>query len=254
MVTEFRLLWFFLIATAICQAQTQREQSLASANVVANPEQEHASKANQKTSSLNPFQTFQQFSATLNGGLANDHDRKIYRSGDLLRADFDGSYRVTNLKARTMCGVDSGECMQIALPDASSYPFSYFAKSSPIERELTSESEVVDGYHCKIENLTFRPDDGRPDVKMKLWEAEDLQDFPIQIEVTTTTRRIAIHYSNVSLDAPDPKLFRHPPHCRVGPTPGQKGALTFSLPTTSPIGSPKANPSSNPSPDSEKQN
>ncbi|MGA3089152.1 MAG: hypothetical protein ABSD75_11100 [Terriglobales bacterium] len=175
--------------------------------------------------SSNPFDQFQSFSALLSGGLADDHDRKIYRSGNLLRSDFEASYRITDLKTLSMWGVQPDGCVQFAAPDASSFPFSAY-RDFNIDRSLSGEKESLDGHACKIENLTFSRKDSPRVIKMKLWEAEDLKGFPIKIEVDNNGRAMApLHYSNVSFAPPDPKLFHHPAKCTTGPQSGQKGTV-----------------------------
>jgi hypothetical protein len=162
----------------------------------------------------NPFDAFPSFSATLNGGIGRDHDRKLYRSENLMRMDFDDSYRITDLKKRTTLGINGGKCVKLAIPDAGSYPFSAYHDFN-VQRSLTQQRETVDGHVCTIENVTFKPKDERPIViQMKLWEAEDLKGFPVKIEVDTGhDRKFTVNYSNVSLTPPDPALFKSPARC-----------------------------------------
>jgi hypothetical protein len=88
------------------------------------------------------------------------------------------------------------------------------------------EEETVDGHVCKIESLTLTPRDDRPIVaKVKLWEAEDLDGFPIRIDVEEGGQTFTSTYTNVSLRAPDPKLFQHPAKCTPGLQLGQKGVV-----------------------------
>jgi hypothetical protein len=184
----------------------------------------------------NPFDSFRYFSATLNGGITRDTNRRIYRSGNLIRLDFDGSYRITDLEKVMTWGVDPHACVQIALPDAGTFPFSAY-RDFKVERALTAEKETVDGHLCAIENVTFLPPDSRPlVVKMKLWEAEDLDRFPVKIEVEPTDpagrpiEKVTLTYSNVSLRPPDEGLFQHPPNCTMGAQPGSKGTLNLRPP------------------------
>lgn len=165
----------------------------------------------------NPFQEFQSFSATLNGGMANDHNRKIYRSGKKMRLDFDEQYRLVDLEKLNTRVIHSGSCHQFPNPDAATYPFSAYYDFK-VMREPTSDKETVDGHSCKIENVTFTPRDDRPVViKMKLWEAEDLQGFPVKVEVNVVAKgsKFTLNYSNVSLKPPDPALFKSPAKCEI---------------------------------------
>src|SRR5262249_13009964 len=79
-----------------------------------------------QASAKNPFDSFKTFSATLNGGIGHDHDRKIFRSGNLMRSDFSDSYRVIDLEKQITLGVYQGTCTQYSAPDAASYPFSAY--------------------------------------------------------------------------------------------------------------------------------
>jgi hypothetical protein len=182
----------------------------------------------------NPFSLFTQFSATMSGGPMKMEPMRIYRSGELFRADYDDQYRITSLEKRTTWIVMRKQCSKLAMPDGASYPFSAYNDSFKMERIPIEGKETIDGHSCQLEQVIFTPNDGRPIViKMKLWKAKDLDGFPIQVEVEPTARpKFTIHYANVSLQPPDPKLFRRPANCTVGPHEGQKG--TVKLPSATP--------------------
>ena len=167
---------------------------------------------------------FKFFSANVTGGIAQDHDRKIYRSGNLMRLDFEDSYRVTDLDTLKMWGVTGKQCMEFSRPDAGTFPFSAY-HDFRAERSPTNEEETVDGHVCKIENVTFTPRDDQPVVvKVKLWEAKDLNGFPIRIDVDSGPfGKTTSAYTTVSLEAPDPKLFQHPAKCTPDMPPPKQG-------------------------------
>ena len=168
---------------------------------------------------------FQTFSATVTGGIARDHDRKIYRSGKWMRLDFDDSYRVNDLDTLEMWSVGANRCVKFLRPDAGSYPFTAY-HNFKVERTHVAEKETVDGHVCKIEILTLTPRDDRPIVAtMKMWEADDLEGFPIRIEVSEGGQTLTSTYTNVSLKAPDPQLFKHPAKCGAGLQLGQQGVV-----------------------------
>ncbi len=181
----------------------------------------------------NPFDLFRSFSATMDGGIGQDHDRQIYRLGNLLRADFGDSYRITDLQKLTMWGVQRNDCAEFAMPDAGAYPFTAY-HDFKIDRAMTEQRETIDGHACAIENVTFTDPSGSPVViKMKLWEAEDLDGFPVKIEAEANGRRMSIAYRNVSLKPPDAKLFRRPAKCGTGPQASQKDTVTVQAPKSS---------------------
>lgn len=190
------------------------------------PAQAHKGDAPKSASKeiQNPLGEFKSFSANVSGGIAQDHDRRIYRSGNLIRLDFQGSYRVTDLSSLKMWGVTGDRCVEFDRPDAGTFPFSAY-HDYKVERFPAKEEETVDGHVCKIENVTLTPgDDDRPIVvKMKLWEAEDLDGFPVRIDVEAGAQKFTSRYTNVSLKTPDPKLFQHPLKCAPGVQSAPKG-------------------------------
>jgi hypothetical protein len=109
------------------------------------------------------------------------------------------------------------------MADAGDFPFfglkDFRVEQNPNETAADGK-ETVDGHSCKLENLRFvNSRNASPiTIEMKLWEAEDLEGFPIKIEAHNlgTGRRFTISYSNVSLQPPDPKLFAHPTKCVEG--------------------------------------
>jgi len=178
----------------------------------------HASQSGAVQSSGNPFDRFEHFSATLSGGLGRDHDRKIFRSGKLMRLDFADHYRVTDMEEPATWGVFQDRCAKFPMPDAGTWPF-FGLREYQVERTVnpaTLEKETVDGHVCRVDYLTLARRKPAPStIKMKVWEADDLQGFPIKIEVNNiqTGRQYSITYTNVSLEPPHAKLFEHPTKC-----------------------------------------
>jgi len=165
-----------------------------------------------------PFDGFKHFSATLNGGLGRDHDRKILRSGKLMRLDFAGHYRVIDLDEPATWAVFPDRCARFPMPDAGTWPF-FGLRDYQVERlpvQDAPEKETVDGHVCKIEYFSFVRSKSAPStIKMKVWRAEDLNSFPVKLEVNNVERgrQYSITYTDVSLQSPDPKLFQHPTKC-----------------------------------------
>ncbi len=189
----------------------------------------------QKVHAQNPFDAFQQFSASVSGGPLKWNKMKIYRSGKQMRAEYvyENEVRISSLADKKGWVIrprewvtKPKECGRMALWDISAYPFfAYSDGTFIVERlpaaetpEKETEKETIDGHSCKVGDYTVRPKDGgQLFVKMKLWEAEDLNGFPIQIEVTPTSMPGSkYNYTDVSLDRPDPKLFQLPALCRSG--------------------------------------
>ena len=166
-----------------------------------------------------PFDKFQNFSAMTQGGPlpgieSNIH---IYRSGDLFRSEGSNplpSYLVTDLSKRRSTSVSAYSCLHQSVPNIRSYPF--FLSEPGNKYEVTPVGEdTVDGHHVHIEDLTIH----RPKIVdilyFRLYEADDLQGFPIKIE---NNRKGAIthwvmHYTNVRLEPQDRSLFIVPEKC-----------------------------------------
>jgi hypothetical protein len=161
-----------------------------------------------------PLAPFTRFSATMTGGLLKDVPRKVYRSENLFRVDLDGVFHVTDLIRNTTWSVHPDRCSRFSSPDVRSYPFSVL-NTYKVERQPTGGKETVDAHPCRIENATFIATDDRPPVKMKLWEAEDLEGFPVKIEIASTTRTFTVTFQDVKLEAPDQSLFKLPTKCPV---------------------------------------
>jgi hypothetical protein len=175
--------------------------------------------ANSRARAQNPFET-KQFSATVvmsgvPGKAQEQGEMKIYRSGDKMRTTMGGmGYMVMDLTQHTNYMVMNGMCMQLSATTQPN-PFST-AQDATIERSPAG-SDTVDGHACKVENMTVTPHNGQP-TKMKVWEAEDLKDFPIKVEVQSSHGPVTIQYKDISFAEPAASLFTHPQNCQQMPT------------------------------------
>jgi hypothetical protein len=166
-----------------------------------------------------PFE-MKQFSATIvmdsmpampasaHGAQAGTANMKIYRSGDKMRTDMPGGmgYLVMDLSQRVNYMVmGGGMCMQMNTP----------ARQNPFAQ-------------AQNENLTVTPSGGGQPTKMKVWEAQDLQGFPVKVEVQSSRGPVTVEYKDVNLSAPDASLFVHPENCRQ--MPGMPGQMPGSAP------------------------
>jgi hypothetical protein len=175
----------------------------------------------------NPLDAFQQFSAAVSGGPLKWDKMKIYRSGKQMRAEYgyENEVRISNLADRNGWFIrprewvtKPKECGRMTLMDISTYPFfGYTDRDVNVERSPGTENETINGHSCKVENYTVRPKGGSSiSVKMKLWEAEDLNGFPIQMEIEPSAMpKLTLKYTDVSFERPDPKLFQLPALCRA---------------------------------------
>jgi hypothetical protein len=70
-------------------------------------------------------------------------------------------------------------------------------------------SETLDGHPCKRNKLVITGENGEKHEAMT-WNAQDLKDFPVQIEMNENSQTIKMHFTNIKLDKPDAKLFEAP--------------------------------------------
>jgi hypothetical protein len=166
------------------------------------------------------FSAWPHFSAIRNGGPIKRDPMKIYRSGNQMRVDHEnpGEYQITKLDDRTSWMITPKQCTNLPIPDGPSYPFyvAYPPSDFKMERSPLEGEETIDGHKCRLENITFTQRNGPIAIKMKLWKAEDLDGYPVQIEVEPTGRaKFTLNYTNVSMQPPDPKLFQLPANCRA---------------------------------------
>ncbi len=261
----FAALFLFSIMFGQAQTQPNTPHPTQTQNIEApkGEQNQPASETPQKTpekpqsqgDQQNPFDAFQQFSATLSGGPLHWNKMKIYRSKDKFRAEYqyENEIRISDLRKRNLAYIrpkdwvgKPKECGTGKMMDIASYPFfAYMASDFNVEHapsaEGEGEKETIDGHPCKVENFTVKSKDGAQLINtFKMWRAEDLNGFPIRMEMVPkyTGRTTKFSYADVSLEPPDPKLFQVPANC---PKPGKKaGTSPSSKSTPSKPAAPKA--------------
>jgi hypothetical protein len=227
-----------VVLFAVCFSSLVRAQTPSSA-----PPAEQSSTAMQPTAAATtaneaPWDKFKNFSALMTGGPApgTADEIHIYRSGNLLRMEGPGkSYIIQDLsKANDVRAISKIQCLQMAAPFIRSYPFLMTGEGYKYEHVALGK-ETVDGHSCQVEDVTviFPPAKKHPTLKLKLWEAEDLEGFPIKIE---TQSHQTIEYRKVDFGPLDPTLFITPNQC----APLDKGDAKVSIkPQKAPVGKPQ---------------
>jgi hypothetical protein len=216
------------------QAAPEKGQAKQSAAAPAPPSKESPA-AGGATSSANaqyPLDAFKNFSAVMIGSIADDEtESHIYRLGPLMRTEVSGSYAVTDLTKGDTYGISPKGCLHDTHPAYRVFPFYVGGSGHKVER-VPAGKETVDGHSCVIEDVTVTST-GRPrPLQLRLWEAEDLQGFPIKIQILSSLRHDKIiRYKDVTLAPPDAALFKHSVHCD---TVEPKNLLTPSAPSPAP--------------------
>ncbi|MGB6385030.1 MAG: hypothetical protein WBD25_18260 [Terriglobales bacterium] len=213
-----RLLAYILLTsclTAQLSAQASQDQT--------SKQQEPAGQtaATPSASTQFPLDAFPEFSAVMVGSVMTGDEREshIYRSGNLIRTEgTEGhNFLITDLTTLATFGVSALACMHDSNPYFRSAPFSSMKPGYTVERAISGQ-ETVDGHSCKIEDITLSsPKLPRP-IKLRFWEAEDLQGFPVKVEFIRPSKHDpVIYYKNVVLGPQDPTLFIYPKSCQPSP-------------------------------------
>jgi hypothetical protein len=104
----------------------------------------------------------------------------------------------------------------IIYPGVQSYVILPLAKgeAEALEQGLTLKKsalgkETIDGHPCVKNKVTVRNDKG-PVLEAVTWNAADLKDFPLQIEMNQKDNKVLMRFSQVRLVKPDAKQFDLP--------------------------------------------
>ena len=84
------------------------------------------------------------------------------------------------------------------------------AGAAPKFEKTELDKETIDGHVCKKIKVTGTEENGRT-FEWLMWQAADLKDFPIKVEITTEKGSVVtIVYSNINQNKPDAALFAPP--------------------------------------------
>jgi hypothetical protein len=169
--------------------------------------------------SQSPLDQFKEFSAIMTGGPVpgTDDSIHIYRSGNLLRMESNEgvSYQITDLVKHETHGIARNGCLKLTVPYVRSYPFSLSGPDYKYQRTPVG-TETVNGHSCRVEDLSIYIPKREKPAMIRLWEAEDLQGFPIKIETRGGPMHRDIFYDKVVLGPQDRTLFIYPDECQSG--------------------------------------
>ncbi len=225
-------------------AQVSKEQESAVQTPAAEPASVEPTSATPATKSQFPLDAFTDFSAVMVGSAMEagegTAEAYIYRAGKLLRMEGPEGhgYYITDLTTLETFGVSAANCMHDKHPFFRASPFAASVPGAKVER-VAAGKETVDGHSCQVEDVTIlSPKPGAVPLRMRLWEAEDMQGFPIKIQVQRGRGHATIRYKNVVIGPQDPSLFIHPNSCgalpQKTPPPTPKAAPATKNPATTP--------------------
>ena len=128
------------------------------------------------------------------------------------------AYFITDLNTGETYGILEESCIHDDHPYIRAIPFHIAGQANATVTRASGGKETVDGHSCQVEDITVSSPMFASPQKMRFWEAEDLQGFPIKIEfVLSRGRGPIIRYKNVVLGPQDPTLFIHPNSCQPLP-------------------------------------
>jgi hypothetical protein len=181
-----------------------------------------------------PLEAFREFSAVVTGSYFPDDERLsyIYRSGDQVRTSGPGpkTYMISNLKTVQVIGVSPKGCTKIGTLFFRVFPFNMSKPEYKYERKEAG-TETVDGHECHVEDVSVTDDTPRKPAKFRLWEADDLQGFPVKIDAENGSHKHSIiRYTRVVIGPQDPTLFLYPENCSASKS-GAGGPAKKSAPS-----------------------
>jgi len=178
-----------------------------------------------------PFDPLTEFSATMIGSLTgDDNERNVYRSGKLMRVEGLNkmSFFISNLDTNDLYAtlqrpkLKTQRCLHDVAPLLQTFPFGFFRADFKFQRTPEGEDDV-DGHHCHVESVVRTSSTGA-EMHVKFWEADDLNGFPIKIEIGPAGKKTTtITYKDVKLGPPDSALFKLPTNCTDGPSKASQG-------------------------------
>jgi hypothetical protein len=162
--------------------------------------------------------TLKEWSAIMVGSFLPEDEREshIYRSGNLVRTEgMEGhGYYLTDLSTQDTHHVWTSGCSRDKHVYFRAIPWASTSRPGYKVTRLPAGKEMLDGHSCQVEEVTVGGDGVIRPIRMKLWEAEDLQGFPIKIEyIRRNGRNKVVRYKNVYVGPQDPTLFIHPTEC-----------------------------------------
>ncbi|MGC2246885.1 MAG: DUF4412 domain-containing protein [Terriglobales bacterium] len=173
-----------------------------------------------------------------------DEDGHIYRSGDLMRMQAVNSgptqYFVDDLVKRTSYGLSLGGCAKLGFLYSRTFPFFMSGPGFTYERVPVGE-DTVNGHHVHVEDITVHSKKFTNPAHFRLYEADDLEGFPIKIvNQQAKVRQWVIEYKDVRLGPQDSTLFTVPRDCQsLEGTKPVHPAAPGAKPKTAPADKPK---------------
>ena len=143
---------------------------------------------------------------------------KVYRSGSSVMVErgpaistlyLTAEHKIYNL---TTYPDQSHQCVSMKPEQARMLPSPLELIQGKILKRTRGGSEEVEGHNTNVETVVVLRPDGKT-IESKVWEAEDLQGAPVQIESHLENFTLRAVYRNIVLGTPDKTLFTVPARC-----------------------------------------
>jgi len=95
----------------------------------------------------------------------------------------------------------------VRLPSAT--PTNGVARPPPPLKKKRLSTETVDGHSCEKYRVTLADSSGESQEAL-VWEAKDLKNFPVQIQMKRGTTSVWVLYREIKMERPDPQVFEIP--------------------------------------------
>jgi hypothetical protein len=223
------------------QESTEKDQAQSPGENGQSPTEKPA--APEPVKSEYPLDTFTNFSALVSGSFLMDDPTEvhIYRSGNFMRVEGSGGvgYYLTDMKGQSTYHVWDDGCTLDKHVYLRTAPWAAAARPGYKVQVVSAGKESLDGHSCRIEDVTITGPDLKRPLKLRLWEADDLQGFPIRIDsVRLNGHNRTIRYKNVVLGPQDKTLFIHPKSCDPALGSGKKTVMATPKISKKPISAP----------------
>lgn len=80
------------------------------------------------------------------------------------------------------------------------------AKNLQIQRKLVA-SETLDGHACTQNQVIVKNAKGTNLLEAVVWNASDLQDFPVKVQVQSPGKTTTLHFTQIQMTRPEPSQF-----------------------------------------------
>lgn len=153
--------------------------------------------------------------ALLNGAMRIEMEMSKMKSKEL-PAETLGQFKTLGMdKMVTIVRPDKKEALLI-YPALQSYVLmpmapdeaANFQKGYKVEKTKTGK-ETIDGHPCVRNKVVVKDDTGEKQEAIT-WNATDLKDFPVKMQINQKEATVVFHYKDIKLEKPDARQFEAP--------------------------------------------